>query len=364
MRAKPKRVRSVLLGLVAALAISGPARGQDEVSAQPELPYGAVESFIEIHAFFNELYYQNGIDGMDKGQKGFHASEFYLMFLSRISPQLYFNAELEQQPGLKPEEFNVRRLEIHWAMARWIEADFGKFYCPVGIERYTHYAPLNRLISRPLPALYVIPGTWPEVGVRLNGDLELFDNLEVRYEVAVVNGLGGPLRDDRQNSDNNEELAVAGRIGVTMFKALTLGASGYQGTYDLKDKFLIIIRGLDLSFRYQGLTVTYEYLDSRMQLPWYKRAFRTGYYAQASYRIKAEAIHLVFIEPAVRFDHMDEARKLWLMSDVPDLDRFSLGLSFSPVPHFQFKAEYQWLWYSYPTLDKQGNIVLEAVIDV
>jgi len=366
MKAGPLRKSAIFLGLVAVVTLGGASAWAqekgDKVTAKPDLPFGALESFVEIHAFFNMVHYENGMEGLEQGKRGFQAKEFYLMFSSQPHPKLYFNSELEYQPGEKPDVVNFRRLEIHWAVLKWVELDFGKFYSPVGIERNTHYAPLNRLISRPLPALYIVPGIWPEVGLRMHGEIEAA-KIKVRYEAALVNGLGGAGRGGRQDWDNNDELAVAGRIGISPFPWLTVGASGYQGTYDDSDDFLLVIRGLDATVRYKGLTMIGEYLDSKIEMPEGNPEIRTGYYGQASYRFDAKRIHLIFVEPAVRFDHLDEAAGLELLSEIPDMNRLSAGLSLSPIPHFQLKGEYQWLWFPSPEIDNIKNIVFEAVVD-
>ena len=156
---------------------------------------------------------------------------------------------------------------------------------------------------------------------------------------------------------------MAGRIGISPFPWLTVGASGYQGTYDDSDDFLLVIRGLDATVRYKGLTMIGEYLDSKIEMPEGNPEIRTGYYGQASYRFDAKRIHLIFVEPAVRFDHLDEAAGLELLSEIPDMNRLSAGLSLSPIPHFQLKGEYQWLWFPSPEIDNIKNIVFEAVVD-
>ena len=126
--------------------------------------------------------------------------------------------------------------------------------------------PERAFSERPLVDLFIIPTTWFEVGLGLNGAFAVGNNLEVNYEMYVINGLddnitdGFGLRQARGSlgapGDNNNNKGFAGRIGLLPgnilgipLNGLDIGFSYYYGKYDDDNDRGISLLAVDLTYR-------------------------------------------------------------------------------------------------------------------
>lgn len=134
----------------------------------------------------------------------------------------------------------------------WLEFDItnnhrfrgGIDLVPVGRLNINHDGNLRDFVLRPKVDENLIPTTWYEAGLSLNGNLA--DNIS--YTIGVSNGLRGStdldqgdeteLRDMRSNgsggmtaADNNNDKALWGRLAFEPALGLQFGVSGYTSRY-------------------------------------------------------------------------------------------------------------------------------------
>lgn len=253
---------------------------------------------------------------------------------------------------------------------------FGKFYYPFGIERFSYSGPVNKLVDRPSPFRQIIPGTYSDVGAKIHGLVPIHQEMALRYEVALTNGLAGPLRppdrEDRQNTDNNRNKQIGGRLGLSLTDWLEIGSSAITGKYDNDNSQDVSYIGADARITYDKIKLLSstteeifdlrgEYVFNHVNQPSTKKDLdldfsRDGWYVQAAYKFEFHKPFLNYLEPVFRYDSLNDdifkfvtAGKQYQnpknverdFHPVLEVNRYAFGIGWSPFKHFRIKGEYE-----------------------
>ena len=254
---------------------------------------------------------------------------------------------------------------------------FGKFYYPFGIERFSYSGPVNKLVDRPSPFRQIIPGTYSDVGAKIHGIVPIYQEVALRYEAALTNGLAGPLRspirEDRQNTDNNRNKQVGGRLGLSLTDWLEIGSSAITGKYDSDNSQDMNFIGADARITYDKIKLLSstteevfdlrgEYVFNHVNQPSAKKRdldfIRDGWYIQTAYKFEFHKPFLNYIEPVFRYDSLNDDVTKFASTFTPlgqytpnkamrkfkpvlEVNRYAFGIGWSPFKHFRIKGEYE-----------------------
>src|SRR3990172_573844 len=329
--------------------------------------YGSPDTFAEFHGFVTLTYFDFEKDGLrtPDGHSTFDQHYFYFNAIAKVRENVTVLGEVEYEHG--GEEIKVDRAFIDWRLHdEHLSLRLGKFYAPFGLELREYQYPVRKMTSRPLLARNLLFNEWTDTGVSAYGRVGT-PEIAVTYDLAVVNGpngdddgddddvipeilevgtgdnpnLGGG-GDARQNRDNNNGRTVSGRIGVPVTHGphrVEVGVSYAGGRYsDTGTPELdFTLTGVDANFRMMGLDVRGEWVARNIEADPDNEIDSSSYYLQASYKMNFNQDGLNYIEPVVRYDYLEPDDD----TDDDERTRVTLGLNYSPYPHFKLLTERQ-----------------------
>lgn len=179
---------------------------------------------------YGELHYNNKENGKTDEVD---AHRFVLFIEHEFTDDVRLFSEVELEHSISGEgkagEVELEQAFIEWDYAENHAATFGQFLIPVGIMNETHEPDTFYGVERNPVEKNILPATWWEGGVMLNGELAPGLN----YNLAVHSGLKTPtsgskafkIRDGRQKVGKAvaEELAYTARLKYTGISGLELG---------------------------------------------------------------------------------------------------------------------------------------------
>ena len=193
----------------------------------------------------------------------------------RFTDKLLFNTELEFEHAStdKSGSVSVEFATLDYLWRPELNLRGGLVLIPMGFVNEIHEPPFYFGTQRPEVERTIIPTTWRENGAGVFGDL----GESIAYRVYVVNGLDGSgftsagLRGGRQKGSETkaDDLAVVGRLDLTLLPGLVVGGSFYQGNSG-QDQ-LITDTGLKLPSartRIWELHASYDYRALQMRGLW------------------------------------------------------------------------------------------------
>jgi phosphate-selective porin len=338
-----------LSAIIMVAALVRPVGAQESTMAVPGILYGSPESFAEFHGFVNLEYLDFETAGDRGGTSTFDQHNFYFNAIAKVRQNVTVFGEVEYEHG--GEEVLLDRAFIDWMLhGEHLNLRLGKFYSPFGLEIREYQAPVRKLVSRP-QVRDLLFNEWTEVGANLYGRIGS-PMVSVDYDVAVVNGPGDADNDGdgvadliadseeaRQNRDNNSNRTVIGRVALNLPAGIVVGGSYAGGNYasDGTPDLDFTLAGADAALRMMGIDVRVEWVQRTVDLTTTTELESDSLYAQASYKMDFNQPGLNYIEPVVRFDTMDPDTD----TDDDETDRLSVGVNYSPYPHFKLSAEYQ-----------------------
>jgi len=285
---------------------------------------------------YGELHYNNraGDDEVD-----FH--RFVLYFGHEFTENIRFFSELELEHALAGEG-KSGEVELEQA---WIEADItdhhrlraGLDIVPVGLVNYTHEPNTFYGVERPEVEVRIIPSTWWEAGIGLNGELAPGWN----YDVVLHSGLSTTtnIRSGRQkvSEANADHPAVTARLRYTGVPGLEVGSSfQYQSdiTAGVADNSATLFEGhVDWKHRTGlGLRALYTRWDLDDVLSIAGDDTQYGYYIEPAYRFP-----LGFISGEVgvfaRWSELD-------YGNTKEEERIGFGINYWPIDQVAFKFDW------------------------
>lgn len=357
-------------------------------SAQEEIygiKFGTAGTFAEFHGFINARYFDfegDSDQGLENGVSTLDVHNLYIAALAKVHPtvSIFGEVEYEHTGGIKAGEsggveIRVDRAFIDWkAVDQYLTLRIGTFNPPFGHELADYVAPIRKFESRPIYVEEIIFHEWVDTGVWGRGQIKT-PALGILYDLSVINGPKGLKGEDaRQNRDNNSDRTFLGRIGL----APNIGEGGYSevafsytaGNYDAAAKQEFKMIGVDARVQLMGLDLRGEYAKRSGDDEGAVRADEKGFYVQASYKTPPMGKLVNYIEPKIRYDQSEvdkdtggknKIEKTQLTAD-DEFTRWTVGVNWSPYPHFLFKTEYQFIEEDIANLDNDG-FMISAVVD-
>jgi hypothetical protein len=136
---------------------------------------------------YGEVNYNNYRDGSVKDQ--IDLTRFVLFFGHKFNDRLRFYSELEVEHALVEEgqgELEMEQAYIEYGLSPQANLRAGLMLIPLGITNETHEPPTYYGVERNEVESRIIPATWRELGIALQG--RVLDNA-LEYNVGIVNSL-------------------------------------------------------------------------------------------------------------------------------------------------------------------------------
>jgi len=225
---------------------------------------------------YAETEYHNNFAGESK----FDVHRLVIFVYATLNKHISFAAEIEWEHGGSPRKANgkldVGEVLLEFATADlkftdWLGVRAGVILVPFGSFNLRHDAPTRDLGVRPMVITNIVPSTWFEAGVGLFGTVPLPKDIELDYEVYVINGLDTKLYDGlgtraargSLGEDNNDGKSIVGRLGFRPLNNLEIGVSGYRGAYDPSSKRFVNMIGADVTARLGPVELLGEFAGMR-----------------------------------------------------------------------------------------------------
>ncbi len=298
-------------------------------------------------------------------ERTFVPKRFNVFFHAVVSSRFRMAAELEFEEGT--EEILLELAVLDFELHPSLSFRGGMILTPLGRFNLAHDSPANKLVDRPLASTEIIPTALSEPGAGVFGALFPNPSSRLTYELYAVNGFHGGIVEEsdegtriasgRQNfEDNNNSLAVAGRVAASPRPGAEIGVSWHVGQYnksrledlDVDDSRDLRILALDGSAERGLYAIEGEYARASIDLPAglagsiFAEA-QDGYYLQGSRSfLKGKMANLPqsYFEAVVRFDRVDFDRDL----EGDDVRKWTVGLNFRPTAESVFKLDYFKSW--------------------
>jgi len=291
---------------------------------------------------YGELHYNN-LDS--KKEADLH--RFVLFFGHEFSDKIRFFSELEVEHAISggdnDGEVSMEQAYIEMDINDSMSAQAGILLMPFGIINETHEPPTFYGVERNPINKHIIPTTWREAGVGINGNMAPGWS----YDLIVTTGLDVDstynIRGGRQKASNADatELAYTGRVKWTAIPGLELGLSAqYQeditqgkdtsaGSATLLETHAVWQRGPI------GLRALYARWDLDGNGPEaIGREEQYGWYVEPSYRINTN--WGVF----TRYNEWDNNAGSANLTDTK-VEQWDIGLNYWPHEDVVLKVDYQ-----------------------
>ncbi len=295
---------------------------------------------------YGELHYNN----LDGKTDSVDLHRFVLFFGHEFSDKWRFFSELEVEHALsgdgKPGEVELEQAFVEYDINPDHHVLAGLYLVPVGIINETHEPPTFYGVERNSVEKNIIPATWWEAGIGLNGELAPGWKYDVMLSSGLETSAGNSykIRKGRQKVAKAvaENGAITGRIRYTGIAGLELGLSG-QHQQDLTQTEDISANMLEAHIDYQrngfGLRALYAswWLDDGPALtgPSAIGADRqAGFYIEPSYKFR-----LASGEAGVFARYQEWNNKAGGNAD--DNEQIDIGVNYWPVEDIVFKFDYQ-----------------------
>lgn len=285
-------------------------------------------------------HFKNGDDKVD-------AHRFVLFIGHQFSDNVRFFSELEIEHGLAkdtadgsgPGEVELEQAYIAWDFTQGHTLTMGQFLIPVGIINETHEPDTFYGVERNNVEKNIIPATWWETGVMLNGELAP----GLSYNLALHSGLEvdpakGAVRGGRQKSAKAtaEDLAYTARLSYNGIAGLELAAA-VQQQQDISQG---VAGGGEATLyqahaRYRVGDLTLTALAAQWDIDGDAFAAngtdkQDGNYLEASYKVTPK------LGVFVRQSEWDNAAHSAVDTEV---EQFDIGLNYWLVPNVVLKAD-------------------------
>jgi len=354
----------------AASPAGSPAPPAESPFKQPVSATSSIEDLILGTTKFHIAgYAESTFEAQNRNISSFEAS-FNPIFLWELTPKLLFESQIELSLGEEGTDVELEFAQMTYLLNDYITLGVGEFLAPsnVFVERFQALW-INKLPDRPLA---VYDGILPEkiVGIEVRGGFPLGPT-RTKYAFYVSNGpklitddpSAAGMLDWDNFSDNNDDKAVGGRVGL--FVPMLGMEAGYgfetakpgdQGTpfahvrswlqsvdFNMNRDCDFLKGAIDLHAQYAWTRVDHAVFDPDGSLGFGPLSFsnkRDGGYVQVAYRpTKVDVDFLRNFEGIFRWDHLNHAPG---GPGAIDEERWTLGLDYWLGPSTAIKAAYEW----------------------
>jgi len=337
-----------------------PAQGPAPVPASPAGdPEGGWWERTSIGGY-GELHYEGG----NRDQIDFH--RFVLFFGHKFNDRIRFFSELEVEHAYsgpnRPGEVELEQAYLQFDLYRQHRLNAGLQLIPVGILNEIHEPPTFFGVERNPVETNIIPTTWREAGLGLNG---FFGNSGLGYDLLVSSGLSVPLTGANAFRVRNGRTQVAaapakapsmtGRLKYTGILGVELAATAHY-EFDATQGAGDPVTGEDVpawlfsahaAANYMGFGLRALYASWSMDSVAAKatgRDLQKGYYLEPSYRflLSDAGFDNNAGELGVFYRYSWWDNNAGLSSLGLATTQHSFGANYWPHPDVVFKLDYLW----------------------
>ncbi len=284
----------------------------------------------------------------------------YVLYVGHeFNDKLKFFSEVELEHSIagegQPGEVELEQAFIDWNFRGSQHLVVGQFLIPVGILNETHEPDTFYGVERNQVESRVIPATWWETGVMLQGDLAegLSYNVALHSGLQVGNGDGTNrnlrIRSGRQKSAQAtaDDLAYTARLKYNGISGLEVAATLHyqsditQGQFDdSADALLVELHGI---YQWNQLKIRALYANWTIDNDFFEAADTdqlSGWYVEPSWRFSDSFGAFARWSDYQRPD--GSVSILNPINDIPSDNRlFDVGFNYWLNPRVVFKADYQ-----------------------
>jgi len=294
----------------------------------------------------------------------FKAHRLILEGSTQIKDKIFFNFELEMEYGAAINAYKNDgeiKLEQAWVDYKFNDAAIlrtGIIVVPFGSINVLHDSDFRDTTNKPLYNVYIIPGTWSDVGIGLHGIVDSDQDWLLNYEIHTINGLQQDgtstsisgttgLKGARGGfkADNNKNKAVVGRVGFSPYIGLEIGGSAYAGNYDNEDNNNLSIIGVDGIWQNGPIEIQGEVaqvtLDGTGSIP----TKMSGYFVEGRYHFLPDFLKNSFLTEGLDHPTFTAFGRIGgidldnSVTDANDITQLTIGINFRPVETTVFKME-------------------------
>ncbi|MFT5131746.1 MAG: hypothetical protein ACI9SC_000208 [Gammaproteobacteria bacterium] len=320
----------------------------------------SVGGYGELH--YNNLSDDNQDIGGDDDSSRVDFHRFVLYFGHEFSDSIRFFSEIELEHSLAGNEL-PGEIELEQA---WLEMDIndshrvraGLDILPIGIINQTHEPNTFYGVERNRVESEIIPATWWEAGIGLNGEIAPGWN----YDAVIHTGLAIPTQGSsslRPRSGrlkvaeaDDQDIALTGRLRYTGMPGLEIGISGqYQadvtGTNDAVDMSATLFEGHVIWHHSSGVGLRALYArwdfddDPLINLAGLNAESLDGFYIEPSYRFELPIKRLGEVGVFARYSQWDERNQITGAHRFENFEQFSLGFNWWPHANVALKFDAQ-----------------------
>ncbi len=301
-----------------------------------------------------------------KSSNSFDLRRVYFIPTVQITDKAGYYGEMEFEDA-GHSEISMEESELYYNWKPWLNFATGMLIPPLTHTAVMHKSTERILIDRPLMDAGVIPTTYNDLGVSINGTIPLLTQSALQYNFMVLNGfkdtittsapagtrvsdsidydgLAG-MRAGENNThfrDNNGNKALLGRLSLMPFPGLKVSGTAYtSGISSGGSGSRLSILTSDIQYRHKRFSLLGEYAYDILSRG-------NGVNSDGvSYKLFPSGLTGCFIQPAyditdkltaalgwnwVNLDTGAPGNKMW---------RFEAGLRYNPFKHVFLKSEYQ-----------------------
>jgi len=273
---------------------------------------------------YGEVHYNQPLDDEIRQNGKLDVHRIVMLFGYQFNDRTQFVTEIEYE---HVEEVYIEQAWLQYQLNDYINFRTGLILTPMGLINEYHEPTTFNGVERPWMDKYIVPTTWREIGVGINGNIL---QASMRYQAYIMNGFNGfdgegqfggssGLRGGRQKAIESyiSSPNFTGKVEYYGIRGLNIGLSGYFGRsqsqlYDGIEKdnsdaeaiadsssVGISMIGLDARYQYHGFEMRGQYYYAAISNTDQYNAFTaaadgtpndlgsamSGFYAEAGYNV-------------------------------------------------------------------------------
>jgi hypothetical protein len=304
----------------------------------------------------------NEPDGKEVGNLDVHRLVMLLGY--KFNDKVSFLTEIEYE---HVKEVFVEQAYIQYKATSKMNVLAGLMLVPMGIINEYHEPTTYYGVERPNVDKYIVPTTWREIGIGINGTL---DNASLKYQAYLFNGFSSynngvgllrgvdGLRKGRQKGAESTVSSpnFSAKLDFYGIQGLRLGISGYFGSTQTDDTTLedstigITMIGVDARYRYQNFEFRGQFINTNLSDTEKYNALTGkdigsrmyGYYTEVAYSFNLKGVEK--LTPFLRYEKYNtqaETSGTLVKNLAYDKNELLFGLSYKVANGAVFKVDYQ-----------------------
>jgi hypothetical protein len=370
-----------LLLLITVALIATVGQAQDSVRNTAQV--NAAERLFQKDAKltiggYAQIDYNQPVETGKKTNGNLDVHRLVLLFGYKFNSKIQLITEIEVE---HVKEVYVEQAFLNYKVKDWLNIRGGLLLIPMGIINEYHEPPTFNGVERPNVDYYIVPTTWREIGLGINGNIR---EISIKYQAYLVNGfisydgegkLSGQygFRKGRQKGAKSifSHPNLAAKIDYYGVNRLNIGLSCYFGksqsslyknidrsaTTEMAAADSSIVGtsmlGLDLRYNIIGIYLRGQFnYGSFSNTKEYNEftnndfgSSMTGLYLEIAYDVFKECSSIKSqLLPFVRYENYNTHNSVAEGIDVNDAyhrEEFVFGLGWKPLSGVAIKADYQ-----------------------